>query len=975
MLYRLKNSFLDFVLVLIIALFLVRSGLPQYIKYALFPLVLFAGFIALVKFFRGNNILDKQRDVLTYLWLPLLLSLIYFISFSIFPYKQQAFIKDFVNFLVVLVFSLSLFILVNNRQKLKFIIDNFIDLAIFLSVVFALGGIVKLFLQLKGVYLNFLKVEGFGYPLGTSLSVDDNFYSLVGFVSVIFIIKKLSRKISITSSIMYQLSLFILIGSSILSTSRRGTIIALLLIILLLVNTLISGFSKQNILKRIRNNSIIPIIMSVGTCIVWFYFLIGMDSIKRNQWLAESFFDKHETEFFINSQVLSIRSILHGNENYITVKDEIWNTSFDSRFPYTGWTEGNYELVENLSALGLNEVPSDAKGAMINNRSTSFSSKNDAYYYSILYKGVTSKGKRYLASVYCRVSNDFDGDQVRISASSKLNGLIYWDYDLSRKGVWQKLQVSFYSDSGNYKVLFYVIKHGSNSLDSLMGNVIFAYPELYVLENNPKNPLTWSDFNYEDEFPLIGKGSEAIPKGTIGSKYSDKTIARKGKEKSYINNIIGKVKFDDKKNRVIVSTFAYVSNDFSGDEVRIWASGDFFGHRASYYDLSKKGTWQKLSLMNWGNVNDSIKYCLFFINPNGIDFKNLKGYVVFAYPTIEKIDFNSNNPETYASGLFDIEKTLKENNSNIVPKIAVGCKYTKKEKGRIWKEACHSTTQYWSLPVSKGDSVFASIYCYVSPDFNGDDVRVDIRGDSRAVARYNLKKKGEWVKLTARGVAEKDGIAGGYYLFLKRNASDFSDLKGHVTFAYPELIVKPAKVFQIESKKKLTESSIGMGMLSLLEDSMTDSISEFELKMPEDRFAGPRLDRWRYALYIFRHDYGWWQKLIGGGFGYTKKFAKEFNSKNDYDYPHNPFLSVLLYSGIVGLIFYLWFFVKSLYLYYKYRKAYWVLGVAYIITYFFAFFSSNSPFEPGFLGVLSFLPFIIHYVYSKEQIEQCQKEH
>ncbi len=64
---------------------------------------------------------------------------------------------------------------------------------------------------------------------------------------------------------------------------------------------------------------------------------------------------------------------------------------------------------------------------------------------------------------------------------------------------------------------------------------------------------------------------------------------------------------------------------------------------------------------------------------------------------------------------------------------------------------------------------------------------------------------------------------------------------------------------------------------------------------------------------------------------------------------------------------YLWFTIKSIYLYYKHRREYWIFGVAYLITFFYSFFSSNLPLEPGIFGVLSVLPYIIDFIVSNEE--------
>jgi len=54
----------------------------------------------------------------------------------------------------------------------------------------------------------------------------------------------------------------------------------------------------------------------------------------------------------------------------------------------------------------------------------------------------------FSASVYCYVSEDFDGSYACISVDGKVLGKTTRFYDLNRKGVWQKLIICF-KNNGN----------------------------------------------------------------------------------------------------------------------------------------------------------------------------------------------------------------------------------------------------------------------------------------------------------------------------------------------------------------------------------------------------------------------------------------------------------------------------------------------------------------------------------------------
>ncbi|QKG80225.1 hypothetical protein FHG85_08100 [Tenuifilum thalassicum] len=978
----------------------------------------------------------------------------------------------------------------------------------------------KLYFQLKGQIWGVLEVKGLGYPLGTSLAIDDNFFTLVCFVGILFASSFLFTVKKKWQSVLLQLALIVLLVNIMLATSRRGLIIAAVFIVSFLLFWLSSWFINKNRLKVFRSNSILFIPSILLTVFFLWYLVFGVSPLKRSQWLATSDFNKRVTSSYINWLTISGKSIFRGDISYIDVKKENWGANFDPRFPYTGWASGNYHLVDNLNELGLKEVPSDAQGAKVGRWVQPLKSKGNAYYISKLFEGRFEPGRRYLASVYCYMSRDFNGNWARISSNGK-KGISHWFYDIDQKGKWQKLQTSFYADSNDVRVSLFVCKEKDSTFnnlngfviyaypelkeistdpaepitwatkqfvsvsrlpdgtrngpldsviafmpykkhikyrdniglwlyrenlyrytfkkdirynssifayvspnfngdevafyaegnifghtkhtydlerkgtwqklnisfnifdgdanvgfgfrkkansptDSIKGYVLFAYPEEKILKFDPNNPITWAGSNFKRVYPLTGDNVEIVPNQSVGLKVDRGTQARVSKNLAYNVNPIGKVRFRVANQRVKTSVFAYVSNDFNGEKVRLGGSSKKLGgNNATYYDLSRKGTWQKLTINNWGETGEVYYSTTYFELPKAKDFKNLKGYVIYAHPEFKVLKHNPKNPETYTASTFLKEYPLKGSNADIVPKGVVGAKYNKTTEGKRSGLNYYSRTLYWGEMAEPGDSVFGSVYCYVSPDFNGNLVRLELTGKITGSSKqnYNLKTKGEWVQLKVSGLVKGKGRVYGSYLFGQKGVTDFKNLKGYVTFAYPQLVVKHHRKTSLVEEKNMNNLASLFPFHGSL--SAADTISDdFKPLMANDRFAGPRIDRWRYAIYLYTKKYTLIQKLIGGGFDYTYRFARKFHPedpKRDFDYPHNPFLSVLLYSGVLGLLVYIWFFVKSLYLYYIYRKEYWIFGIIYLVTFFYAFFSSNSPFEPAFFGLMGALPYLIHY--------------
>ena len=127
----------------------------------------------------------------------------------------------------------------------------------------------------------------------------------------------------------------------------------------------------------------------------------------------------------------------------------------------------------------------------------------------------------------------------------------------------------------------------------------------------------------------------------------------------------------------------------------------------------------------------------------------------------------------------------------------------------------------------------------------------------------------------------------------------------------------------------------------------------------EYSLIGPRIVRWKYALELYS-DYTVLEKIFGSGFDYIEKFRRRFSETKEFDYPHNIFLSVLLYSGIFGFILFLCLIFDTIRIYFKSRL--YVLLIAYIFILSFVFFSSDSIFELPLLMGFIVIPYIFQVV-------------
>lgn len=375
--------------------------------------------------------------------------------------------------------------------------------------------------------------------------------------------------------------------------------------------------------------------------------------------------------------------------------------------------------------------------------------------------------------------------------------------------------------------------------------------------------------------------------------------------------------------------------------------------------------------------------------------------------------------------------------NEIVPSGSIGYLIDSTSNASAANGNSYSYTQIGSKNVKSDDSTSMSVYCYVSEDFNGEWVRLSYERTSSDFGEkyYDLNEKGTWQKLELTTCCTSGNIAAFLYLS-KYGVDDFSKLTGYVIFAYPQVIVSRGgknlrahnwnKSINAQSKNVSTDFMVPTLDIKVNQRSNSDQIFNFagigdylrfnekgtlffllsihnvyEDKDPlrnlvskfinedttyfgykkqllvdaiQNNFRDERTVRWKFAIKIFSKEYSWKKKIFGGGFTFLNWYGFYFlKDKTASDWPHNPFLSILLYSGILGLLLYCFFLYKVFYYYIKYIKEYPLPFIFFLITFFFAFFSSGSPFDPPIFGFFSILPFFIHYVHKrdKESLEKA----
>jgi len=381
--------------------------------------------------------------------------------------------------------------------------------------------------------------------------------------------------------------------------------------------------------------------------------------------------------------------------------------------------------------------------------------------------------------------------------------------------------------------------------------------------------------------------------------------------------------------------------------------------------------------------------------------------------------FDPKDPDTgWGTRIHKTIYPLEGKNVEIVPSDVKGYLMDSTCNADTWGGNAFSyTNSLFSINANKdNDTVEVSVFCYVSNDFNGDWVRIDLINNNstwKGINYYNLREKGTWQKLKIKEICNK-GEYSLYLYFCKLGVEDFSKLKGYVIFAYPQInivsetikanddpnknsitgrIVRetedsylPGKFITIGSVPKNSEagflSTLQFLFLSFTGNKDQDIIrnwiarlvsedttyygykTNFDIERTNvDKLYGERIIRWQFAWQIFKKEYNWPKRIFGGGFNFLNWYGHYFdNDKTRSDYPHNPFLHILLYSGIVGLLIYMVFMYKVFYYYILNIKEYPLLFIFFLITFFFTFFSGGNPFDPPIMGFFVMLPFLFHYI-------------
>jgi hypothetical protein len=887
------------ILVFTILLYLYRTT----ISFLKFPFILFflaITFYILINY--RNRLFVTIKTYFNNFYLPLLLAVILILSFLFSTKFFLVVFIDIFNSMLLLAMALFMFFIIELEEDFS----RFVKTMIRYNIVFAI--IISILLLSKYFAISFSSAEvPIKNPLWNylilSMTQDYNFSLIPVFFGIISVIFFLIDNTSKFKSILLNIILSLYSITILFSESRRGIISLSLVLILLLILQIFTFQKRNSIAKKIGVVSRVFIILTLTITISIGGFIFLVPTKVKKEIIYALGISVKEYNFVMSTRLYKYSTIFSNNK-FSHFQKIVWNEKSDPRDPDTGWGSRICTLQYPLSGKNVEIVPKDAIGYKMDNKSDASVWNGNAYSatdISSLFQGdFKSEGMNFFhASVYCYISEDFNGAWAQIYSGFGSEGNTAFQYDFKKKGTWQRLYIDFKCDSGIPPVFLSWAKGGSDNFSSLLGHIVFAYPEYSTINPNPNDPRSgWGTLISTVVYPLTGDNVEIVPKDAKGYKMDSTCVGTVWNNNSYSSSDISCLFTGDTIRNVneyyTASVYCYVSKDFDGAWSQIYAGAGSFGNNVSQYDLSKKGTWQKLQI-KFRSKSGTPPVFLSWAKGGAFDFSNLKGYVVFAYPFYSKVNLSEADIPS--------NKELRFNEPVHIQKVNI-------------------LESKYSVLRTKNNFVQSKTICVNSLATNNPGL-ISINES----ALFNIS------------ISFNKYIESGFF-------SSFA------------LIHNQERTDPIRKwiKKIISEDTTYFGYNSnILIDTSRNSL------------AGPRLMRWRFAQNVFFKEYTLKQEIFGGGFNFLNWFGYYFlKDKQKSDYPHNPFLAILLYSGICGLIVYLLFIFKAFLFYFKYSKKYTILTVLFLLTFLFSFFSSGSPFDPPVMGFFSILPFFINYIHGRK---------
>jgi len=200
-------------------------------------------------------------------------------------------------------------------------------------------------------------------------------------------------------------------------------------------------------------------------------------------------------------------------------------------------------------------------------------------------------------------------------------------------------------------------------------------------------------------------------------------------------------------------------------------------------------------------------------------------------------------------------------------------------------------------------------------------------------------------------------------IFLITSLLNFGIIYSFLTY-FPLISEKAEKVVRIDSQKvnsniyivsRRVNSAVFFNMITP-RSAVTGEKQLEILSLTESRQKLWDLGKSIYSNYSIP------QKIYGRGFLFFKVIEEE---TKEFYYPHHLFLSILLFSGVLGMVAFLAVLFWACYIYLFHFKELWVIFALLLFNLLFGFFSFTEFFGASFYAILLIFPFYYQYLHKK----------
>jgi hypothetical protein len=494
-------------LIFTILFFIFRTAFPLF-KYP-FILLFFSYFFYAIISFR-KRLIKAIKGFAHNFYLLILLAFILLIAFILSDKIYLLVFKELADTLILFGLFVLLMLVISDLEDLQYFIFNFIQYVI------VIGSFICVF-QLLEIF-NVINYTDFNSNYD-SLNLDYNFALLPDFFAIFGIFYFLTKKNSKYKQKFYNVLLILFFIHIFLSGSRRGIIILITLYVLIILALFVSFIRKSGLIKTYVSNIKIFLFFLIITPII-FYFFATQASYNVKQMSLEYLGSKETpvTKATITWKMLRYITVFRRHVTFNDLHKKIWSITFDPNVPGNGWGKGHYRIVYPLSGENVEIVPAGAKGYLLDKTCKFSHSSHHAYAYTLIGKAKVKRTEMVQSSIFCYVSDDFNGDKVCINTDGSI-GTSENCYDLSRKGRWQKLMMTTVYDDRDAPVYLYFNKMGVIDFSTLTGYVIFAYPQYKVIsnsENKASSAMKIKNQIYKSDNINLYKCSDSITSMSAG---------------------------------------------------------------------------------------------------------------------------------------------------------------------------------------------------------------------------------------------------------------------------------------------------------------------------------------------------------------------------------------------------------------------------------------------------------------------------